>query len=428
MENDKTIRGLMAGAKDHLASAQMCTYDGKEEELKSHLGQAESLIEQTFDVLNGIKAPPKVSPEELMAQKPSQTSENGSTRLPEGQDGTLSVPEKGVYDGPHRGTIIGTETERKNRTTRFIGPEDPGDSSEEKTEVLKKPDNFGEVQEADVDRAIGKGDSLQMFFSCIAMNAVKGEIVRYKEKKFDEDSEWTQISFVVNIPQYKRFVYAHFLLKEFDRWLDEYGYRMKGTFSTTANRNTYFEVMIADKGYAEEQKTLNDEERKWAGLRNEAETRLKRNGEFYKYQLEYAAALQVEKTVFRNQEDFADISKAYDPSMERELCDGANDYATWLMGKSSELSAVVDAAAISILNVNKRGCDRKPSKSKLARIKPELIAALRVMADRAIVYGLKALALAIFRKLNLAEAILAIIKNGDFAIGPAQQKAFNEGI
>lgn len=427
MENDKIIRGLMAGAKNHLASAQMCTYDGKEEELKSHLGQAESLIEQTFDVLNGIKAPPKVSPEELMTKKPSQTSENGPTRIPEGQDGTLSVPGKGVYDGPHRGTIIGTGTERKNRTTRIIGQ--GGQSGEEEdVEVLNKPDDFGEVAEADVDRAIGKGDSLQMFFSCIAMNAVKGEIVRYKEKKFDEAPEWTQISFVVNMPQSKRFVYAHFLLKEFDRWLDEYGYRMKGTFSTTANRNTYFEVMIADKGYAEEQKTLNDEERKWAGLRNEAETRLKRNGEFYKYQLEYAAALQVEKTVFRNPEDFADISKVYDPSMERELCDGANDYATWLMGKSSELSAVVDAAAISILNVNKRGCDRKPSKSKLARIKPELIAALRVMADRAIVYGLKALALAIFRKLNLAEAILAIIKNGDFTIGPAQQKAFDEGI
>lgn len=427
MENDKIIRGLMAGAKDHLASAQMCTYDGKKEELKSHLGQAESLIEQTFDVLNGIKAPPKVSPEELMAQKTSQTSENGSTHLPEGHDGTLSVPENGAYDGPHRGTIIGTETERKNRTTRFIGQ--GGQSGEEEdVEVLKKPDDFGEVAEADVDRAIGKGDSLQMFFSCIAMNAVKGEIVRYKEKKFDEAPEWTQISFVVNMPQSKRFVYAHFLLKEFDRWLDEYGYRMKGTFSTTANRNTYFEVMIADKGYAEEQQTLNDEERKWAGLRNEAETRLKRNGEFYKYQLEYAAALQVEKTVFRNPEDFADISKVYDSSIERELCDGANDYATWLMGKSSELSAVVDAAAISILNVNKRGCDRKPSKSKLARIKPELIAALRVMADRAIVYGLKALALAIFRKLNLAEAILAIIKNGNFTIEPAQQKAFDEGI
>ena len=427
MENDKIIRGLMAGAKDHIASAQMCTYDGKEEELKSHLGQAESLIEKTFDVLNGIKSPPKVSPEELMAQKPSQTSENGSTRLPKCQDDTLSVQEKGVYDGPHRGTIIGTEIERKNRTTRFIGQ--GGQSGEEEdVEVLNKPDDFGEVSEADVDRAIGKGDSLQLFFSCIAMNAVKGEIVRYKEKKFDEAPEWMQISFVVNMPQSKRFVYAHFLLKEFDRWLDEYGYRMKGTFSTTANRNTYFEVMIADKGYAEEQKTLNDEERKWAGLRNEAETRLKRNGEFYKYQLEYAAALQVEKTVFRNPEDFADISKAYDPRTERELCDGANDYATWLMGKSSELSAVVDAAAISILNVNKRGCDRKPSKSKLARIKPELIAALRVMADRAIVYGLKALALAIFRKLNLAEAILAIIKNGDFTIGPAQQKAFDEGI
>lgn len=427
MENDKTIRGLMAGAKDHLASAQMCTYEGKEEELKSHLGQAESLIEQTFDVLNGIKAPPKVSPEELMAQKPSQTSENGSTRLPEDQDVTLSVQGKGVYDGPHRGTIIGTETERKNRTTRFIG-QGGQNGEEDNVEVLKKPDDFGEVAEADVDRAIGKGDSLQLFFSCIAMNAVNGEIVRYKENKFDEDQKWTQISFVVNMPQSKRFVYAHFLLKEFDRWLDEYGYRMKGTFSTTSNRNTYFEVMIADKGYAEENKTMNDEERKWAGLRNEAETRLKRNGEFYKYQLEYAAALQVEKTIYRNPEDFADISKAYDPSMERELCDGANDYATWLIGKSSELSAVVDAAALSILNVNKRGCDRKPSKSKLSRIKPKLIAALRVMADRAIVYGLKALALAIFRKLSLAEAILAVIKNGNFTIEPAQQKAFDEGI
>lgn len=398
MENDKIIRELIADAQDHLVSAQMCTLDGKEEELKSNLGQAESLIEKTFDILNGIKAPPKVIPEELMTQTPFKASENGSIRLPECQDDTASVLAKEVNDGPLK----------------------------EKMESIKIPDDFGEVKEEDVDRAIG--DSLQSFFSCIAMSAVKGEIVRYKENKLEDESKWTQISFVVNMPQTKKFVYSNFLLKEFDRWLDEYGYLVKGTFRMTANRNVYFEVMIADKCYSDEQKTIEEEDKEWSRMQNDAETRINRNGECYKYQAEYENNIQIEKTIYRNPEDFADICKDYNPSVEKKLCDGANGYATWLTGKSSELSAVVDAAAISILNANRRGDDHKPSKSKLSRIKPELIAALRVLADRAIIYGLKALAFAILKKLNLAEAILALIRQGDFTIRDAQKKAFAEGI
>jgi len=420
MNGEEEIVGLIADAKDQLSAAQMSALQKNESELRGHLGQTESIIERAFDALNGEKTPPRITPEEVMGLNVSQTSGNGSSCHSTEKDDTSTVCTCESPEMPSYGTVIGTEMEKKSRTFRYIG-EECQDGEEERAKIVKKPDDFGTVDEKDVDAAIGKGDSLQDFFATIAKGAVKGEIVKYKEKGFDDGSAWKMISFVLNMPQPKKAVYASCLMREFNRWADEYGYDLKGTYGTTASRSVYFELLVADREQTREEPS--DTDKKWAELSDGANRRLDGNLDGYEYAEQYRKYVDEFKC---DSSVFNDIRKDYQPHKEAELRDSG--CVDWLFDRASELSDIVDAAALSILSANKKGDGRRPSKAKVARVSPEVVAVLRILADKAIVLGLRAIAMCILKKLTLAEAILVLVARDDYTITANEELAFKEGI
>lgn len=420
MNGEEEIVGLLADAKDQLSAAQMSALQKNEPELRGYLGQTESIIERAFDALNGGKTPPRITPEEVMGLNVSHTSGNGSSCPLTEKDDTSAVCPCESPEKPSYGAVIGTEMEKKSRTFLNIG-EECQDGEAERAKIGKKPDDFGTVDEKDVDAAIGKGDSLQDFFSTIAKCAVKGEIVKYKEKGFGDGSAWKMISFVLNTPQSKKAVYASFLMREFNRWADEYGYDLKGTYCTTASRNVYFELLVADR--EENREGSSDRDKKWAELSDGANQRLSGNLDGYEYAEQYRKHVDEFKC---DSSMFDDIRKDYQPHKEAELRNSI--CVERLFARASELSDIVDAAAMSILSANKKGGGRRPSKAKVARVSSEVVAILRFLADKAIVFGLRAVAMFILKKLNLGEAILALVARDDYTITAKEELAFKEGI